>query len=101
MPNLLLYVRSLRDDYLDAVDGMKNLLVQRTKISNLTFIGELENNGKVFKPKMDHLVCYLPGTLALGVAHGLPNWHMDFAKALLYTCYQVIYICFYFQIFFF
>lgn len=24
-----------------------------------------------FAPKMDHLVCYLPGTLALGVYHGL------------------------------
>jgi len=35
----------------------------------------------------DHLVCYLPGTMALGVMHGLPSWHMDIAKSLLETCY--------------
>ncbi|ODN06102.1 Endoplasmic reticulum mannosyl-oligosaccharide 1,2-alpha-mannosidase [Orchesella cincta] len=77
----------LRDDYLLAVDGIQNRLVQRTHLSNLTFINELENNGQVLRPKMDHLVCYLPGTLALGVLHGLPQWHLDLAKDLLYTCY--------------
>lgn len=36
----------------------------------------------------DHLVCYLPGTLALGVHNGLPAEHMQLAQDLLYTCYQ-------------
>ena len=35
----------------------------------------------------DHLVCYLPGTLALGVHNGLPQGYMTIAKKLIYTCY--------------
>ncbi|XP_010767683.1 endoplasmic reticulum mannosyl-oligosaccharide 1,2-alpha-mannosidase-like [Notothenia coriiceps] len=38
---------------------------------------------------MDHLVCFLPGTLALGAHHGLPADHMDLAKQLMETCYQM------------
>lgn len=36
----------------------------------------------------DHLVCYLGGTLALGVHNGLPSWHMDIANELVKTCYE-------------
>lgn len=36
---------------------------------------------------MDHLTCFLPGTLALGHSNGLPDWHMTMAEELLYTCY--------------
>ncbi|RZB40508.1 endoplasmic reticulum mannosyl-oligosaccharide 1,2-alpha-mannosidase [Asbolus verrucosus] len=52
------------------------------------FIGELLVGGKDFKPKMDHLTCYLPGTLALGVHNGLPDNHLKLAEELLITCYQ-------------
>lgn len=52
------------------------------------FIGELLGGGRDFKPKMDHLVCYLSGTLALGVHNGLPLDHMKLAEDLLTTCYQ-------------
>ena len=46
-----------------------NLL--RTTVHNqVPFIGEVLH-GENFSPKMDHLVCYLPGTLALGYYHGL------------------------------
>lgn len=37
----------------------------------------------------DHLVCFLPGTLALGVYNGLPADHKDLAKELMETCYQM------------
>lgn len=37
----------------------------------------------------DHLVCFLPGTLALGVHHGLSANHMKLAKELIETCYQM------------
>ena len=37
----------------------------------------------------DHLVCFLPGTLALGVKNGLPQSHMKLAEDLIYTCYQM------------
>ncbi|KAG7279258.1 hypothetical protein CRUP_033194 [Coryphaenoides rupestris] len=37
----------------------------------------------------DHLVCFLPGTLALGAHHGLPGDHMDLAQQLMDTCHQM------------
>jgi len=75
----------LLDDYLLAVEGMRDMLMSKTP-SNYTFFGEYETYSR-FRPKMDHLVCYLPGTLALGYLHGLPEWHLQIAKELLYTCY--------------
>ncbi len=33
-------------------------------------------------------MCFLPGTLALGVHNGMPQEHMRLAEDLLYTCYQ-------------
>ncbi|EEB18741.1 Endoplasmic reticulum mannosyl-oligosaccharide 1,2-alpha-mannosidase, putative [Pediculus humanus corporis] len=78
----------LKEDYLEAINGVQKLLVRRTFKKKLLFIGELLSGGKDFKPKMDHLTCYLPGTLALGVMYGMPKNHMDLAEELLYTCYQ-------------
>ncbi|GLV42700.1 alpha-Mannosidase class I b [Carabus blaptoides fortunei] len=78
----------LKEDYLNAIDGVQKLLVRRTLSNNLLFIGELLVGGKDFKPKMDHLTCYLPGTLALGVHNGMPASHMRLAEDLMYTCYQ-------------
>lgn len=63
------------------------MLVRRTSKNKLVFIGELLSGGKDFKPKMDHLTCYLPGTLALGVLYGMPREHMMLAEELIYTCY--------------
>ena len=62
-------------------------LVRRTEPNNLLFIGELLSGGKDFKPKMDELACFLPGTLALGVKNGMPQSHLDLARDLVYTCY--------------
>ncbi|KAK9500040.1 hypothetical protein O3M35_001382 [Rhynocoris fuscipes] len=78
----------LKNDYLEAVEGIKKHLVKQTPNSKLLFIGELKGGSRDFVPKMDHLVCYLPGTLALGYYHGLPKSHMDLAEELMYTCYR-------------
>ncbi|KAB0795911.1 hypothetical protein PPYR_09972 [Photinus pyralis] len=78
----------LRDDYIEAINGVQKHLVQRTVPNGYLFIGELLVGGKDFKPKMDHLTCYLPGTLALGVHHGMPQSHMKLAEELMTTCYQ-------------
>lgn len=77
----------LLEDYLQAIDGVKKHLVRQTGPNSLTFIGELSHNR--FNPKMDHLVCFLPGTLALGAHNGLPGDHMDLAVKLMETCYQM------------
>ncbi|XP_052412262.1 endoplasmic reticulum mannosyl-oligosaccharide 1,2-alpha-mannosidase-like [Carassius gibelio] len=77
----------LLDDYLLAVEGVKKNLLKKSTPSGLTFVGELSHG--YFSPKMDHLVCFLPGTLALGTHFGLPADHMELAKQLMETCYQM------------
>ncbi|XP_045201287.2 endoplasmic reticulum mannosyl-oligosaccharide 1,2-alpha-mannosidase-like [Mercenaria mercenaria] len=77
-----------KDDYVQAVEGMKTHLVRKSEPSKLTYIGELLS-GRNFSPKMDHLVCFMGGTLALGHLNGLPDDHLDLGKALTSTCYQM------------
>ena len=73
--------------YSNAIDNVERLLVKQSEPSRLTFVGEL--HGNTFFPKMDHLVCFFPGLLALGAHNGLPETHMHLAKELIYTCYQM------------
>lgn len=62
----------LHDMYVEAMKGVKHLLVRKSVPNGLLFVGELPygQEGR-FSPKMDHLVCFLPGTLALGATKGL------------------------------
>lgn len=80
-------INFLHDDYVEAVSGIQKHLVKQTPNRKLLFIGELKGGSRDFVPKMDHLVCYLPGTLALGYHNGLPESHMTLAMELLHTCY--------------
>ncbi|XVE88373.1 hypothetical protein DITRI_Ditri19aG0064600 [Diplodiscus trichospermus] len=60
------------DMYEEAMRGVKHLLVQKSIPNELVFVGELPYGSKgAFSPKMDHLVCFLPGTLALGATKGI------------------------------
>ncbi|KAK6305189.1 endoplasmic reticulum mannosyl-oligosaccharide 1,2-alpha-mannosidase-like [Coregonus clupeaformis] len=77
----------LLEDYLEAIEGVKKHLLRTTGPRKLTFVGELNHNR--FNPKMDHLVCFLPGTLALGAHNGLPEDHMELALQLMETCHQM------------
>jgi endoplasmic reticulum Man9GlcNAc2 1,2-alpha-mannosidase len=52
------------------VSAIRSRLLRHSEPRGLAYIAELLG-GSRFSPKMDHLVCYLPGTLALGVHHGL------------------------------
>jgi len=85
----------LFEDWLESVKGVKDKLLKKTQPGNLTFIGELL--GESFSPKMDHLVCFYPGNLALG-AEFLKNsaeykkeyeMLMKMAIELTETCYQM------------
>lgn len=62
----------LYEMYKEAMNGVRHLLVRKSIPNKLVFVGELPygSNGG-FSPKMDHLVCFLPGTLALGATKGL------------------------------
>ncbi|XP_052444496.1 endoplasmic reticulum mannosyl-oligosaccharide 1,2-alpha-mannosidase [Carassius gibelio] len=77
----------LLEDYLQAIEGVRKNLLRQTSPSKLTFVGELSNGH--LNPKMDHLVCFLPGTLALGAHNSLPADHMDLALQLMETCHQM------------
>ena len=55
------------DDFKTAMKGVKKHLFGRTKPNNYLIVGE--KIGNRFSPKMDHLVCFLPGTIAL--AHSI------------------------------
>ncbi|MFS8015975.1 putative mannosyl-oligosaccharide 1,2-alpha-mannosidase [Helianthus anomalus] len=62
----------LHDMYVEAVKGVKRHLVRKSKPNGLVFVGELPDGiDGGFSPKMDHLVCFLPGTLALGATNGI------------------------------
>ena len=37
----------------------------------------------------DHLVCFLPGTLALGTYFGAPAWHLDLAEEIVRSCVEM------------
>ena len=81
-------INYLKNDYNESMGGVMSKLVKRTVPNNLLFIGEILGGGKEnFKPKMDELVCFLPGTLALGVHLGMPKEHQQLAEELAYTCY--------------
>ena len=55
----------------------------------LTYVAE-SKNGAVLR-KMDHLVCFVPGMLALGAQHipEVAEEHMAVAKKLTRTCYEM------------
>ncbi|KAI2794152.1 Mannosyl-oligosaccharide 1,2-alpha-mannosidase [Penicillium oxalicum] len=88
----------------EALAGIQKHLVTTTKHSNLKFIAELPQGvGGKLSPKMDHLVCFLPGSIAIGATEGrkeaearqLPSWNakkeeqMKLAKELMKTCWAM------------
>lgn len=90
--------------YKESVDGVRKHLVKKSEPNKLTFIGELENglNG-FFSSKMDHLVCFYGGLLALGATEGLDvatfkkqnswtssrNADLQLGKELTKACYKM------------
>ncbi|VDM57464.1 unnamed protein product [Angiostrongylus costaricensis] len=78
----------LLSDYITAMNSMKSKLLKYSEPNKLAFVGELLQ-GSTYSPKMDHLVCFLPGTLALGNHNGLPAEHMELAKELGRTCQRL------------
>uniref|UniRef100_A0A2P2QLP8 alpha-1,2-Mannosidase n=1 Tax=Rhizophora mucronata TaxID=61149 RepID=A0A2P2QLP8_RHIMU len=94
----------LYDMYEEAMKGVKHLLVQKSIPNGLVFVGELPyGSSGGFSPKMDHLVCFLPGTLALGATKGITKEkamkdnllkfedleNLKLAEDLAHTCFQM------------
>ncbi|KAI8568303.1 hypothetical protein RHMOL_Rhmol02G0187800 [Rhododendron molle] len=94
----------LHDMYEEAMKGVRHLLVRKSSPNGLVFVGELPYgpNG-AFSPKMDHLVCFLSGTLALGATKGITKEvamkanlltfedleHLKLAEELAKTCIEM------------
>ncbi|KAK4230539.1 mannosyl-oligosaccharide 1,2-alpha-mannosidase [Podospora fimiseda] len=86
----------------EALQGVRKHLVTYTEPSQFTIIGERPSglDGDL-SPKMDHLVCFMPGTIALAATGGLtekeakklPTWteqneaDMQLARELMHTCW--------------
>lgn len=77
----------LIEDYKQAVDSMYKKLWRYSEPNKFGFIGELYD--ELFIPKMDHLACFMAGTLALGNYHGMPLYHLEIAKNLSRTCFEM------------
>ena len=80
--------------YVQSVDAMLQHLYSTTP-KGTAYIADLDNGVK--DHKMDHLVCFVPGMLALGVKHGVVEGeratrHMDAARALMSTCYNMYHL---------
>ncbi|ONK81090.1 uncharacterized protein A4U43_C01F25170 [Asparagus officinalis] len=97
-------VKYLYEMYEEAMKGVHHLLVKKSKPKGLVFVGELPYGLKgSFSPKMDHLVCFLPGTLALGATKGISKRraiesgllsdqdlkNLKLAEDLAKTCYEM------------
>ncbi len=55
----------------EALNGIKKHLITYTKHASLTVLAERPSGlAHTLTPKMDHLVCFLPGTVALAVTNG-------------------------------
>jgi len=77
--------------YLESVRGMKQHLLTQSP-DGLWYLADLEGNHK--QHKMDHLVCFAPAMLALGVMHQVVTGaeaddHLKMARDLCETCYQM------------
>jgi len=83
-----------REMYDRAMNGVMDLLLATSKPGGLVFVADW--NGRAQHRKMDHLVCFLPGVLALG-AHTDPlgpdsnraKRDLAVAKSLMYTCREM------------
>lgn len=90
------------DMWNESMAGIRKHLLTYSEPSGFTVVGERPDGlDKALLPKMDHLVCFLPGTIALAVTEGLseaearqlPTWtkqhdeDMKFARELMQTCW--------------
>ncbi|EWZ50710.1 Mannosyl-oligosaccharide 1,2-alpha-mannosidase [Fusarium oxysporum] len=91
-----------QDMWYEALQGVRKHLVTYTSNSKFTIIGERPNGLEMpLSPKMDHLVCFMPGTIALAATEGLteaqarklPTWSkkneedMQLAREVMETCW--------------
>ncbi|ETI37066.1 hypothetical protein F441_16758 [Phytophthora nicotianae CJ01A1] len=83
----------LRELYDDAVRGMEEHLLYFSIPDDLYFLQEMKVPSLSAVQRMDHLLCFVPGLLALGTLsetedHAKNAKHLELAEKLMETCYQ-------------
>ncbi|KAG5438683.1 hypothetical protein PCANB_002403 [Pneumocystis canis] len=86
----------------EAVEGIKKHMIKHSKPSGFTFVAELPNGiNNPISPRMEHLACFLGGTLALGAKEMLNpktkqknsiekyNSTLKLAEELTRTCFEM------------
>ncbi|KKF92727.1 Mannosyl-oligosaccharide 1 2-alpha-mannosidase [Ceratocystis platani] len=97
-----------KDMWDETLAGIKKNLITYSKPTGFTVLAERPSGLQAsMNPKMDHLVCFLPGTIALATTGGIPEYrardqswwtkehdeNMKLARELMQTCwgmYQVM-----------
>jgi len=84
----------LREMYDSAINGIVDKLLQFSSPTGLVYLADW--TGRSHNHKMDHLVCFLPGVMALGAYTDPTGFEsaraqrdLEIAKGLMYTCYQM------------
>ena len=89
------------DMYRQTVQAMRKHLLAKSHPNELTFFGELLNGvSGTIHPKMDHLVCFIGGSFALGATQGLTlneaplmtdrdREDLQLGKEITRTCYEM------------
>ncbi|CBK19517.1 alpha-1,2-Mannosidase [Caenorhabditis elegans] len=80
----------LRDDFIQSIAAMKKHLYRQSQPNSIWFLGEITELAQ-FYPKMDHLVCFLSGSLVLSHLNGLDhdNEHLEMAKNIGNVCHKM------------
>ncbi|MCP9257010.1 alpha-1,2-Mannosidase [Dirofilaria immitis] len=74
-----MFISPVENDYNQSIAALEKHLLRYTKPNNFAFVGEIIGEN-VYSPKMDHLACFIAGTLALGSMNGLQAKHLELAK---------------------
>ena len=86
---------TMRIRYMNALEAIEEHLIARSSPSGYVYVAEMKQGRKKQIPKMDHLVCFLPGVIALGAANAAHKPHgkgevdakrMQLARDILETC---------------
>ncbi len=86
----VVYYFRFRNAYEKAVKGISKALVGHSEPSHITFLGTRFGLGSSpLTPYMDHLSCFYPGMLALGVMNDVAPSMKGLAENLTYTCYYM------------
>jgi len=80
----------LKDDFTNSVISMRRHLLKYTEPNQFAFVGAYSGmNSQNFRAEMEHLACFLPGTLAMAYMTGMGHDYLELAAELTRTCYEM------------